>query len=107
MAPCPGTSLDALNLAAKVTDGEQVAVGAAAAAAAPAMGGTGASAGPVDLNTATVEQLQTLSGIGPVLAQRIIDYRTAHGPFASVDGLQQVGGIGPAKFAELKDHVTA
>ncbi|BEP15154.1 hypothetical protein acdb102_34650 [Acidothermaceae bacterium B102] len=105
----PGTSLDSLNLAAKVTDGQQVAVGAAAAAAAPLGGGAraGVSAGPVDLNTATVEQLQTLSGIGPVLAQRIIDYRTAHGPFVSVDGLQQVGGIGPAKFAEIKDHVTA
>ena len=105
----PGTSLDSLNLAAKVTDGQQVAVGAAAVAAAPVAGvaGAAAAAAPVDLNTATVEQLQTLSGIGPVLAQRIIDYRTAHGPFASVDGLQQVGGIGPAKFAELKDHVTA
>jgi len=105
----PGTSLDTLNLAAKVTDGKQVAVGAAAVAAAPPAGATGAdvAAAPVDLNTATVEQLQTLSGIGPVLAQRIIDYRTAHGPFASVDGLQQVGGIGPAKFAELKDHVSA
>ena len=77
------------------------------AAAPAAADSTGAAAGPVDLNTATAEQLQTLSGVGPVLAQRIIDYRTAHGPFASVDGLQQVGGIGPAKFAEIKDHVTA
>ena len=103
--PLPGTSLDSLNLAAKVTDGQQVAVGGAAAA--PAAGdGTGAAAGPVDLNTATAEQLQTLSGVGPVLAQRIIDYRTTHGPFTGVDGLQQVGGIGPAKFAEIKDHVT-
>ena len=101
-----GTSLDSLNLAAKVTDGQQVAVGGAAVAPAAA-DGTGAAAGPVDLNTATAEQLQTLSGVGPVLAQRIIDYRTAHGPFTSVDGLQQVGGIGPAKFAEIKDHVTA
>jgi len=103
-----GTTLDSLNLAAKVSDGQQVAVGGPAAGVVPAAGaGPGDPAGPVDLNTATVEQLQTLSGIGPVLAQRIIDYRTAHGPFASVDGLQHVGGIGPAKFAEIKDHVTA
>ncbi|MDX6221833.1 MAG: competence protein ComEA [Frankiales bacterium] len=103
-----GTSLDSLNLAAKLTDGQQVAVGAAAAAVAPAAGGApGAATAPVNLNTATVEQLQTLPGIGPVLAQRIIDYRTAHGPFASVDGLQQVGGIGPSKFSQLKDHVSA
>jgi competence protein ComEA len=102
----PGTSLDSLNLAAKVTDGQQVAVGGAPVAPA-ADGGTGDPTGPVDLNTATTEQLQTLSGVGPVLAQRIIDYRTTHGPFTSVDALQQVGGIGPAKFAEIKDHVTA
>jgi competence protein ComEA len=104
----PGTSLDSLNLAAKVTDGQQVAVGGSVPAPAGADGtGSGSAPGPVDLNTATAEQLQTLSGVGPVLAQRIIDYRTAHGPFTSVDGLQQVGGIGPAKFAEIKDHVTA
>lgn len=103
----PGTSMDSLNLAAKLTDGQQVAVGAAAAALAPAAPDPGvADAGPVDLNTATVEQLQTLPGIGPVLAQRIIDYRTAHGSFASVDGLQQVGGIGPSKFAQIKPHVS-
>lgn len=106
----PGTSMDSLNLAAKLTDGQQVAVGLTAAAAAPAAGAGAAPAGPagpVDLNTATVEQLQTLPGIGPVLAQRIIDYRTAHGPFTSVDGLQQVGGIGPSKFSQLKEHVSA
>ena len=103
----PGTSMDSLNLAAKLTDGQQVAVGSAAGAVAPAAGGAAETAGPVDLNTATVEQLQTLPGIGPVLAQRIIDYRTAHGPFSSVDGLQQVGGIGPSKFSQLKDHVSA
>lgn len=106
----PGTSLDSLNLASKLADGQQVAVGAAAAATVSAVpaGDTGspAPAGPVDINTATVTELTTLPGIGPVLAQRIIDYRSAHGPFTSVEGLQQVG-IGPSKFADLKGHVSA
>jgi competence protein ComEA len=102
-----GTSMDSLNLAAKLTDGQQIVVGGGVAAQAAGAGGAPATTATVDLNTATVEQLQTLPGIGPVLAQRIIDYRTAHGPFANVDGLQQVGGIGPSKFSQLKDHVSA
>jgi competence protein ComEA len=104
-----GISLDSLNLAARLTDGQQVVVGGPAGAPPPAAGATsGASvASVVDLNSATVDQLQTLPGIGPVLAQHIVDYRTQHGPFASVDALQQVSGIGPSKFAQLKDHVSA
>jgi competence protein ComEA len=104
-----GTSLDSLNLAARLVDGQQVAVGAPAAVAAPGVTAAGAASAPamVDLNTATVEQLQTLPGIGPVLAQHIVDYRTQHGPFTSVDALQQVSGIGPSKFAQLKGHVSA
>jgi competence protein ComEA len=101
-----GVPLDGLNLAAKLTDGQQVVVGGPAGAAAPVAGAT-SQASVVDLNSATVEQLQTLPGIGPVLAQHIVDYRTQHGPFASVDALQQVSGIGPNKFAQLKDHVSA
>ncbi len=110
----PGTSLDSLNLASKLTDGQQVAVGGPAVPAGSAVTGggagtspaAGASTAPVNLNTATLAELTTLPGIGPVLGQRILDYRTAHGPFASIDGLQQVAGIGPSKFADLKDHVT-
>lgn len=60
---------------------------------------------PVPLNTATVEQLETLPGVGPVLAQHIIDYRTQHGGFRSVDELREVNGIGDRRFADLRDLV--
>jgi competence protein ComEA len=97
----PDTDLTALNLARKVTDGELIVVGAPApAAGGPAVGGL------LNLNTATASELQTLPGIGEVLAQRILDYRTAHGQFQSVNELRQVDGIGDATFNKLKDKVT-
>jgi competence protein ComEA len=113
----PGVELSSLNLARKVVDGEQIAVGVAGAGGAAPPGGppatgpvaggpTGAAPGaPVNLNTATVQQLDALPGIGPVLAQRILDWRTAHGRFASVDQLREVNGIGPSRFDDLKPLV--
>ncbi len=62
--------------------------------------------GPVDINTATLDQLQTLKGVGPALAQRIIDYREEHGPFTSVEDLLHVKGIGEATLNKFRDHVT-
>jgi competence protein ComEA len=103
----------AVNLARKLVDGEQLLIGAAAAA-----GGSGASVeasgpgpaagatGPLDLNTATLAQLDALPGVGPVLAQHILDWRTGHGRFDSVDQLNGVSGIGDSKFADLKPLVT-
>jgi len=99
--------LDAVNLAAPVADGEQVVVpgrGAVGAAASPPAAGSSPSA-PLDLNTATAEQLDSLPGIGPVTAQKILDYRQAHGPFHSVVELEGVPGIGAGRLAQLKGLV--
>jgi competence protein ComEA len=101
-------AVDGVNLAAPLADGEQVIVpsrvpGGGTAAPSGAVG-TPAS-GPVSLSTATAEQLDALPGIGPVTAQKIVDYRTAHGAFGSVDELDAISGIGPAKLDELRGLV--
>jgi competence protein ComEA len=96
----PGVRTDALNLARKLADGEQVLVGVATGAA-----GT-ASSGLLNLNTASASDIEQLPGIGPVLAQRIVDWRTEHNRFASVDQLREVSGIGESKFASLRAKVT-
>ncbi len=101
-------ALDGVNLAAPLADGEQVVVPAripgAASTAASSVPGTPAS-GPVSLSTATAEQLDALPGIGPVTAQKIVDYRTQHGAFHSVDELDAISGIGPAKLDQLRGLV--
>jgi len=104
--PTGRADLAGLNLAARLADGEQVVVpkrgGGGAAAMAPVPGSAHA---PVHLNSATLEQLETLDGVGPALAQRIIDYRTLHGGFRSLDELDNVSGFGPARMAALHGHV--
>jgi competence protein ComEA len=107
----PGVDLTTLNLARPVTDGEQILVGVSGAPqptgtqlGSPTTPGT-TTGEPLNLNTATLAQLDSLPGVGPVLAQRILDWRTEHGRFTSVDELQEVTGVGTKKFESLKPHV--
>jgi competence protein ComEA len=102
----PGTDVSTLNLARKVTDGELIVVGVTGPPSTTGAAASGGGAGPVNLNTATPDQLQTLPGVGPVLAQRIVDYRDQHGGFRTVAELRQVTGIGDARYRDLKDRVT-
>ena len=104
----PKAQVELVNLAARVADGEQVVVPSRGAQGLPVGGGSGgasAPAGPVHLNSATLEQLDALPGVGPVTAQRIMDYRQQHGGFGSVDELDAVPGIGPARLADLRSLV--
>jgi competence protein ComEA len=102
--------LSQLNQAAKLEDGRQILVPrktpAPKAGAAVATTASSTPAQPVNLNSATLEQLDTLDGVGPTTAQKIIDFRTAHGGFGSVDDLDQIPGIGEKKLAALRDQVT-
>jgi competence protein ComEA len=107
-----GADVNAINLAAKVADGQQVVVprrGTAAPAAGGAgAGDAGAGAGPqvpIGLNSATAEQLDTLDGVGPATAQKILEYRREHGGFRSIDDLGEVPGIGPKRLAALRNKV--
>lgn len=105
--PLPGTDMTGVNLARRLTDGEHVVVGAAGPVAqgpAPSPSGSGAR---VDLNTATLADLDALPGVGPVTAQRILDWRAAHGRFSSVDQLREIEGIGETRFSRLRELVTA
>jgi competence protein ComEA len=118
----PGVDTTGLNLAAVLSDGEQILVGvpgagvlggaaggpagpAGAAGAAGGVSGAGDAGEPVSLNSASLAQLESLPGVGPVLAQHILDWRTAHGRFTAIDQLRDVSGIGPVKFAALAPKV--
>ncbi len=119
----PEADANRLNLAAPLVDGSRVYVprvgepepaaitpgppgGAGGEAAGGSPSATTAPGPPVNLNTATIEQLDTLPGVGPTTAQAILDYRAENGPFRTVDDLLDVRGIGDAKLAELRDRVT-
>ncbi|MFC4906518.1 helix-hairpin-helix domain-containing protein [Actinomadura gamaensis] len=112
----PGADTGALNLARKLMDGEQIAVGVHPPAPPPGQspappsstvpGAATPPGTPLDLNSATAEQLDQLPGVGPVLARRITDYRTQHGAFRTVDQLQDVPGIGARRLTDLKPLLT-
>jgi competence protein ComEA len=114
--PTRKADVNAINLAALLQDGVQVVVPVrlSAVAAAAVAGGATAAAGPgavpsapINLNTATAEQLDTLDGVGPATAQKILDYRSQHGGFRSIEDLGQVSGIGPKRLAALRGKVVA
>lgn len=109
----PLADVDAVNLAAPVHDGERVyvpevgeSVPAVVAGSTPPVEGSGTPPGPIDINTASEDELDALPGVGPATAAAIVAYRDQHGPFGTVDDLAEVRGIGPAKLAAIRDLVT-
>jgi competence protein ComEA len=109
--PTRSADLAGVNLAAKVADGQQIIVpakgpgGKPVADAAATGAGAGGGGPPVSLNTASADQLDELDGVGPVTAQKILDWRKQHGGFRSLDDLKQISGIGPKRFEALKDKL--
>jgi competence protein ComEA len=107
----PKAQLAQVNLAAPLADGEQVfipkhgAPGTALPSASGSAAGAGTGTAPVQLSTATLEQLDSLPGVGPATAQKILDYRAKHGAFSSVEELDAVPGIGPKRLDQLRDLV--
>ncbi len=97
--------LEAVNLAARLADGQQVVVPEQGPGGVAAITGGTETEGPISLGTATVEQLDTIDGIGPVTAQDIIEYRDQHGGLVSVEQLDEVSGIGPATMESLRDRL--
>ena len=101
----PGADLSTINLARVLNDGEQIYVDSTVVNSSGKRVSKKVASGPININRATLRQLDTLDGIGPVIAGRIIDYRKKNGSFLTVDDLQKVSGIGAAKFAQIKSKV--
>ena len=100
-----GADLSTINLARVLADGEQIYVDAAVTNSKGVRISTPKRSGPININRATVSDFDSLDGIGPVIARRIVEYRKTHGPFITVEDLQKVSGIGDAKFAQIKSKI--
>jgi competence protein ComEA len=104
--PTAKAELDSVNLAAEVADGQQVVIpGAAPSTGAATTAGSGEASSPISLGTATLEELDTIEGIGPVTAQNILDFRAENGGISSVEDLDQISGIGPATMEALRSSL--
>lgn len=101
----PGADLSTINLARQLNDGEQIYVDSTVLNSSGVRVTKTVRSGPININRATVSQLDDLDGIGPVIAKRILEYRKINGPFLSIEDLQKVSGIGVAKFAQIKAKV--
>jgi competence protein ComEA len=101
----PGADLSTINLARVLNDGEQIYVDSTVVNSSGQRVSKKVATGPININRATLRQLDSLDGIGPVIAGRIIDYRKKNGSFLTIDDLQKVSGIGAAKFAQIKSKV--
>ena len=101
----PGADLSTINLARVLNDGEQIYVDSTVVNSRGVRVSKAIPRGPININRATARQLDALDGVGPVIAQRIVDYRNINGSFLSIDDLQKVSGIGAAKFAQIKAKV--
>jgi competence protein ComEA len=98
--------LNRVNLARRVHDEEHIYVPKVGEESPPVASGSSSEGGPININTASTAELETLPGIGPTLAQRIVDYREAHGPFAAIEDIIKVRGIGEGLFNEIRDLIT-
>jgi competence protein ComEA len=101
----PGADLSTINLARVLADGEQIYVDTATTNSKGVRVNTPTHSGPININRATVHDFDSLDGIGPVIASRIVAYRKANGPFTTIEDLQKVSGIGVAKFAQIKAKI--
>jgi competence protein ComEA len=101
----PGADLSTINLARVLNDGEQIYVDSTIVNGSGSRVSKAVHSGPININRATAHELDALDGVGPVIAQRIVDYRKINGSFLTIDDLQKVSGIGAAKFAQLKAKV--
>jgi competence protein ComEA len=99
----PNADTSSINLAAKLVDGQKIYI-PIQGTPAPQVSTT-TNDQPIDINTADQAQLETLPGIGPTRAMAIIEYRSSHGPFQTIEDIQNVPGIGHATFENLKDHI--